>query len=70
LTGRWISDSIICYRDSGRGRKTSQEEKTHSERYPKKINLKEIKPVSENSEEDLKERYLNEIDPRKSFPGY
>jgi hypothetical protein len=70
LTGRWISDSIICYRDSGRGRKASQEEKTRSERYPKKINLKEIKPVSENSEEDLKERYLNEIDPRKSFPGY
>jgi hypothetical protein len=53
-----------------RGRKTSQEEKTRSERYPKKINLREIKPKSENSEEDLKERYLNEIDPRRSFSGY
>jgi hypothetical protein len=55
--------------DIGRGRKTSQEEKTRSERYPKGINLKEIKPKSENSEEDLKERYLNEIDPRKRFRG-
>jgi hypothetical protein len=41
--------------------------KTRSERYPRKINLKEIKPESENSQEDLKERYLEEIDPRKSF---
>jgi hypothetical protein len=70
FTGSWIGDSITCYRDSGRGRKTSQEEKTRSERYPKKINLNEIKPKSENSEEDLKERYLNEIDPRKSFWEY
>jgi hypothetical protein len=45
LTGRWIGDSITCYRDSGRGRKASQEEKTRSE------------------------RYLNEIDPRRSFWG-
>jgi hypothetical protein len=28
------------------------------------------KPEGENSEEDLKERYLDEIDPRKSFPEY
>jgi hypothetical protein len=70
FTGSGVGDSIICYRDSGRGRKTFQEEKTRSERYPKKINLREIKPVSENSEEDLKERYLNEIDPRRSFSGY
>jgi hypothetical protein len=70
LTGRWISDSIICYRDSGRGRKTSQEEKTHAERDPRKINLKEIKPESENSEEDLKERYLDEMDLRRSFGEY
>jgi len=30
-------------------------------------NLKEIRPESENSEEDCKERYLNEIDFRKGF---
>jgi hypothetical protein len=35
-----------------------------------KINLDEIKPKSENSEADLKERYLNEIDPRRSFRKY
>ena len=70
LTGSWISDSIICYRGSGRGRKTSQERKLASERYPKKINLREIKPESENSEEDLKERYLDEMDLRKSFGEY
>jgi len=44
--------------------------KTRSERYPKKINLRGIKPKSENSEEDLKERNLNEIDLRKSFGEY
>jgi hypothetical protein len=31
------------------------------------MNLDEIKPKSENSEEDLKERYLNEISLRRSF---
>jgi hypothetical protein len=41
--------------------------KTRSERYPIEVNLEEIRPESENSEEDLKERYLNEIDFRKGF---
>jgi hypothetical protein len=53
-----------------RGRKTSRERKTRSERYPRRINLEEIEPEGENSEEDLKERYLEEIDPRKSLSEY
>jgi hypothetical protein len=65
LTGRWIGDSITCYRDSGRGRKASQEEKTRSERYPKKINLKEIKPERhqaprQTSKRDISTRLIPE----------
>jgi hypothetical protein len=70
FTGNGIGDSIACYRDSGRGRKTSLGTKTHSERYPGKINLGEIRPESESSEEDSEERYPDEIDPRKSFREY
>jgi hypothetical protein len=69
FTGNGIGDSITCYRDSGRGRKTSKERKL-VQRYPRKINLKGIRPESEYSEEDRNERYLDEIDPRKSFREY
>jgi hypothetical protein len=36
----------------------------------RKINLGEIRPESESSEEDSEERYPDEIDPRKSFREY
>ena len=35
-----------------------------------KVNLGEIRPESAYSEEDRNERYLDEIDPRRSFREY
>jgi hypothetical protein len=67
--GSWIGGSITRYRDSGRGRKTSLGKKTRSEKYPRQINLDEIKPESGNSEEEPQREIPRRDRSQKEFSG-
>jgi hypothetical protein len=71
FTDSWIGDSITCYRDSGRGRKASSgRENSLREISQKDKSQRDQTREAPGSEADLKERYLNEIDPRRSFREY
>jgi hypothetical protein len=60
-------DSIFCYRDSGKRQRKLLKKRNHSERKSQKDKPHRNEPKSESSEEDTEERYLDEIDRRRSF---